>query len=188
MPADATPGGVTEVISREIRAGREKEYDEWFRRMLFIKRGAPGYLGTTVISPAGANPRVRYIVSRFRDAGALDSWRKAPERARLLEQVQEFATPYYDEATGLETWFGLPGRASFVPPPRWKIALITFGAAAVVNYTLRFLLGRFVGDWGLLLQTLLFTALLVVFLLFFVLPGLTRLLQGWLYPARPSVS
>ena len=183
MRADAPSEGVTEVISREIRAGREKEYDDWFRRMLAIKRGASGYLGTTVISPAGANPRVRYIVSRFRDAGALDSWRKAPERARLLEEVQEFATPYFDEATGLETWFGLPGRASFVPPPRWKIALITLGAAVAVNYTLRFLLDPFVSGWGLLLDTLLFTALLVVCLLSFVLPGLTRLLQGWLYPA-----
>lgn len=40
---------VTFVISKNIKLGYEKEYDNWLRRHLAIERKAPGYLGTTII-------------------------------------------------------------------------------------------------------------------------------------------
>jgi uncharacterized protein len=181
--ANTPDEGATEVISREIRAGHEREYDEWLRRMLTFKRQFPGYLGTTVIAPGGGESSLRYVVTRFRDKETLDSWRKSPGRARLIEEVREYSTPYFGAATGLETWFGLPGRPSFVPPPRWKMAIITLGAAIAISFTSRFLLDPYLSGWGLLLSTVFFTTVLVVFLLYLVLPGLTRLLRGWLYPA-----
>jgi uncharacterized protein len=175
--------GATELISREIRDGHETEYDEWLRRMLTLKRQYPGYLGTTVISPGGGKSSLRYVVTRFRDEETLESWRKSTDRARLLEEVREYSTPYFGAATGLETWFGLPGRGSFVPPARWKMTIITLVAAIAISFTSRFLLDPYLSGWGLLLSTLFFTTILVVSLLYLVLPGLTRLFRGWLYPA-----
>ena len=31
----------------------------------------------------------------------------------------------YEHLSGLETWFTLPGQRAIVPPPRWKMALVT---------------------------------------------------------------
>jgi antibiotic biosynthesis monooxygenase (ABM) superfamily enzyme len=35
---------VTSVISRSIRPGYEKDYDDWVQRYLALERKAPGYL------------------------------------------------------------------------------------------------------------------------------------------------
>ena len=46
---------VTSLISRSIKPGYEKDYDDWLRRFLEFERKALGYLGTTVVLPGGAN-------------------------------------------------------------------------------------------------------------------------------------
>ena len=43
---------VTSLISRSIKPGYEKDYDDWLRRFLEFERKALGYLGTTVVLPA----------------------------------------------------------------------------------------------------------------------------------------
>ena len=56
---------VTSVISRKIKPGHEKDYDDWLRRYLIYERKAPGYLGTTIILPGGSRSTLRYIIHRF---------------------------------------------------------------------------------------------------------------------------
>ncbi len=181
--SDTSEGGVTEVISHQIRPGRVKDFDDWLQRTLKVKDLSPGYLGTTVISPRGDESRRRYVVSRFRDQSALDAWRDSPERARLFDEVNAYAIPHLDNATGLETYFALPGRSSYVPPPRWKITAITLGASFLISLAAHFALDPLFVPLGLPISTFLFTAILVVLLAYVALPGLTRALQGWLYPA-----
>jgi uncharacterized protein len=57
----------TEVISRNITAGHEKDYDDWLKRFMAIERQFPGYLETTIIAPGGNVSSVRYIINRFAD-------------------------------------------------------------------------------------------------------------------------
>jgi uncharacterized protein len=175
--------GTTEVISHEIRPGRERDFDDWLRRILALKVRSPGYLGSTVISPSGGESRLRYVVTRFQDKASLEAWRKSPDRARFFEEVGTYAIPHLDQATGLETYFGLPGRSSFVPPPRWKITAVTLVASFLISLTARFLLDTYFVRLGPPLSTFRFTAILVIVLAYLALPALTRLLQGWLYPA-----
>lgn len=184
--SDTSKAGVTEVISHEIRPGRVKDFDDWLQRTLKVKDLAPGYLGTTVISSRGDESRRRYVVSRFRDQASLDAWRDSPGRARLFDEVNAFAVPRLDNATGLETYFALPGQPSYVPPPRWKITVVTLGASFLISLIAHYALDPFVAPWGLPLSTFLFTAILVFLLAYAALPGLTRLLSGWLYPEPHS--
>ena len=69
-----TPKEVTEVISRNIKPGREKDYDDWLRRYMILENKVPGYLGTTVIAPGGNTSSVRYIINRFSDKASMDAW------------------------------------------------------------------------------------------------------------------
>ena len=73
------PKEVTTVISRNIKAGHEKDYDDWLRRYMISEREVPGYLGTTIIAPGGSNSSVRYIVNRFADRTSLDAWENSDE-------------------------------------------------------------------------------------------------------------
>lgn len=44
---------VTSLISRSIKTGYEKDYDDWLMSFLEFERKALGYLGTTVVLPGG---------------------------------------------------------------------------------------------------------------------------------------
>src|SRR5208282_5147288 len=129
----AVPNEVTHVVRRTILPGHEKDYDDWLRRFLAVLRDTPGYLSTTVIVP-NENTNVRYIVHRFTDAASMEAWDDDETRHKLLEEVNRYSSPYYEHATGLETWFAIPGIHAIVPPPRWKMALVTFPAAYILSF------------------------------------------------------
>lgn len=168
--------GATEVISREIKAGRETDNDEWHRRFLEIKKKAPGYLNTTVIAPGGSKSGRRYIITRFKDKSSLENWQKSENRAKMLEEVNRYSTPNYASATGLETWFALPKLEGIKPPPRWKMALVTFAAAYMISWVANFFLNPIIGSWSLLASNLVITTILVLGLTYFAMPQLTKLL------------
>ena len=69
----------TDVISRNIEAGHEKNYDDWLQRFMISERQFPG-LGTTIIARGGNISTVRYIINRFADQASLDAWENSSER------------------------------------------------------------------------------------------------------------
>jgi antibiotic biosynthesis monooxygenase (ABM) superfamily enzyme len=73
---DNTSKTVTSVVSRSIRPGYEKDYDDWVQRYLALERKAPGYLGTTIILPGGTSSNVRYIIRRLTDKASMQVWQK----------------------------------------------------------------------------------------------------------------
>ncbi len=79
------PNEVTFVISRNIKPGYEKDYDDWLRRYLEIERKAPGYLGTTIIIPGGTNSAVRYIIVRYTDKTSMQEWLNSQQSLKLLD-------------------------------------------------------------------------------------------------------
>jgi antibiotic biosynthesis monooxygenase (ABM) superfamily enzyme len=50
---ERAPKEVTVVVSRKIKHGCEKDYDEWLRRLLILARKRPGYVGATTIMDDG---------------------------------------------------------------------------------------------------------------------------------------
>jgi len=78
---------VTSLISRTIKPGYEKDYDDWLRRFLEFERKALGYLGTTVVLPGGTNSNIRYIIRRFTDKASMKIWDNSPDVQKLLQEV-----------------------------------------------------------------------------------------------------
>ena len=175
---------VTTVICRKIRPGREKDYNDWVRRYLTLEREAPGYLGTTIIVPGGSQSPLRYIIRRFADKPAMEAWDNSGESLKLIEEANNYSTRHYETSTGLETWFTLPDlkTLSQSPPPRWKMAIIIFFAAYVIGSLSRYILTPFIGQWPILVNAVIYTAILVGTLTYFALPIGNRLLRNWLYP------
>jgi antibiotic biosynthesis monooxygenase (ABM) superfamily enzyme len=175
---------ITTVICRRVRPGHEKDYNDWVRRYLTLERKAPGYLGTTMIIPGGSKSPLRYIIRRFADKAVMERWDNSEESLRLLKEANDYSTRHYDTSTGLETWFKLPDlkTLSQSPPVRWKMAIVIFFAAYAISSLSRSILNPFIGQWPMLGDAVIYTAILVVSLTYFALPIANRVLRHWLYP------
>jgi len=175
---------VTTVICRKIRPGHEKDYNDWVRRYLTLEGKFPGYLGTTIIVPGGSKSPLRYIIRRFADKAAMETWDNSEESRKLIEEANDYSTRHYETSTGLETWFTLPDlkTLSQSPPPRWKMAIVIFFAAYAISSLSRYILTPFIGQLPILGNAVIYTAILVVSLTYFALPIGNRLLRHWLYP------
>ena len=169
----------TEVITRNIIPGHERDYDDWLRRFMISERQFPGYLETTVIAPGGNASSVRYIINRFANQASLDAWENSEESLKLLEEVNNYST--YQRVTGMETWFSLPNLKTIGPPPIWKMAIVSFIGAYSISLLAQYILGLYLGQ-SPLLNSVLMNMILVVGLTYFAMPLLSRLLRRWLYP------
>jgi uncharacterized protein len=170
---------VTEVISRNIAAGHEKDYDDWLQRFMISERQFPGYLGTTIIAAGGNTSSVRYVINRFADQASLDVWENSEAALLLIDEIKKYST--LQRVTGLETWFKLPNLKTIMPPPKWKMAIVSFIAAYSISSVAHYVLSIYLGQRPLLIE-LLMTITLVIGLTYFAMPLLSRLLRRWLYP------
>ncbi|MGA9840883.1 MAG: hypothetical protein WBQ25_01060 [Nitrososphaeraceae archaeon] len=177
---------VTVVVSRKIKRGCEKDYDEWLRRLLILGRKTPGYVGTTTIMDDGTDSAVRHIIYRFSNKASLDAWENSEQSRKLIEEVNNYSTPYLQRATGLETWFALPDLKAIVAPPKWKMAIVSFIAAYSISSVAHYILSIYLGQRPLLIN-LFMTIILVIGLTYFAMPLLSRLLRRWLYPKPKKV-
>ncbi|MFL6322384.1 MAG: hypothetical protein ACJ72Q_18170 [Nitrososphaeraceae archaeon] len=179
---------VTVVVNRKIKPGCEKDYDDWQRRYLMLGRKLPGYLGTTTIMEGSTgSAAIRHIIHRFRDKASLDAWDNSEELHKLIEEVNNYSTPYLQKATGMETWFTLPGSKAIVAPPKWKMAIVAFIGAYCISSLAQYILSFFVGHSPLLFN-LFMNIILVISLTYLAMPLLSILMRRWLYPKNVIVS
>jgi uncharacterized protein len=170
---------VTEVISRNIATGHEKDYDNWLHRFMMSEMQFPGYLGTTIIAPGGNTSSLRYVINRFSNQASLDAWENSEEAIRLMNEVSKYSTR--ERVTGLETWFSVPNLKTISAPPRWKMAIVSFIGAYCLSSVAQYILSFFFGQMPLV-TNLLMTIILAIGLTYFAMPLLSRLLSKWLYP------
>ena len=172
----------TVVVSVRIRPGCEKDYEEWLGRFLILERKVPGYLGTITIMKTGTNSNARHVIHRFKDKVSLEAWENSEDLRKLREESNKYCTPYPQKATGLETWFTVPDMKAIVPPPKWKMAIVTFIGAYCISSLASIVLSPFLALHPLLFD-LFKTITLVIGLTYFAMPLLSRLLRRWLYPS-----
>ena len=80
-PGDDPP--VTAVASRRVKAGREREFEEWVSGIFAAANTFPGYLGSEVLRPSDDPQDDEYkVVFRFDHASNLHAWEDYEERRR----------------------------------------------------------------------------------------------------------
>lgn len=173
------------VLERRAHPGAKEALDAWVKELIASAARSPALEGSSVITASGGE---YIILLRFASQADLDHWHSSPDVSALCRKADTVAAAPEKPAvqTGLETWFTLPGApAPPSPPPKWKMALVTWGAllpqvialSFIVPRTLPFPLGPAVS-----------TAIPVAMLAWVVMPRLTKLLYPWLYPStrKPS--
>ena len=91
--------------------------------------------------------------------------------------------------TGLETWFAVNSAVSrpMIPPPRYKMAIVTWIAIFFLIVIVNLLFGSFLASLSMLFRSLVLTVGLVILMTYAVMPRMTRLFSWWLYPKRQSL-
>jgi len=167
------------VIERLPRQGAEERLRVWAEQFVAEASRAPGHEGGSVLTGRGG-PHL--ILLRFASASALEAWQRSAVYGSLLRDAEAVSTAG-DESqiqSGLETWFTLPDRPTpMKPPPRWKMALVTWLALLPMVVALAFIFAPL--RLPFLLNASVSTAIPVVMLTWVIMPRVTRALYGWLY-------
>lgn len=128
--------------------------------------------------PPGSDSREFGILRTFADEKERDAFYASPmfkaweERARTLTEGE----PVYRQLHGLEAWFRAP-----TPPPRWKMAFVTFLGVFPTAMILTLALSPAIKSWPFIVRNVAFNACVVALLTWVVMPFLTRLLHHWLH-------
>lgn len=173
---------VTVMVARKALPGFETEFEAAVARTIAAACAFPGHLGATVFRPDEPGGEYR-VVFKFDHRSNLERWERSEERTRWYNQLDFLADggPQQQTLTGLEAWFTVPGAKAALPPPRWKMTLLTWAVVYPLITGLFYLIAPVTGTWRLPLRTLLTTALMVPMMTYLIMPGVSRLFKRWLY-------
>jgi antibiotic biosynthesis monooxygenase (ABM) superfamily enzyme len=181
--SDLDPPATVDILQR-VKPGCETAFEGVLAELIEAARSFEGHLGVNVFRPGDrANPEYR-IVFKFDRISHLQRWETSPLRQKLLARAQRLTVGEGQRTmiTGLETWFTLPRQPSLPPPPRYKMMVIS----GIAIYGLINLMTVLVVPWIAFLpaplRTLVVTVLMVALMTYVVMPSMTKLFAGWLYP------
>ena len=169
------------AITRRVKPGCEAEFQQGLQEFFQTSFAHGGVQGASMLTPTpGSDSREYGILRTFASETERDAFYESPmfkaweERARTLTEGE----PVYRQLHGLEAWFRSPGN----PPPKWKMAVATFIGVFPLAMILNLTLGPVISEWPFVPRNAAFNAFVVALLSWAVMPGVTRLLHGWLQP------
>lgn len=188
--AGQAKGAVTVLITRRVTAGHEAAFEQASNDMTAAARTFPGYLGGQLVRPEAdsesTDATLYNVVFAFDTEAHLQGWQESPVRSLALAAI----APHIEgqtmrQVSGLGHWFAAPTGPKQNPPPRWKVAVVTWLGICPTVFMLFVLLGELLAPWPLLPRVMMLTSLVVIIMTWVVAPQLTKLLKPWLYPAMP---
>jgi antibiotic biosynthesis monooxygenase (ABM) superfamily enzyme len=174
---------VTVAVIRVVKPGSEEAFERAIHDFVQRSLHLPGQLGVHILRPApGSGSREYGILRRFASAEARDEFYRLPLFNEWRQEVAGLVEgePRYEHLSGLETWFTLPGQRAIVPPPRWKMALVTAVGVWPASMLVPWLLTPLIRGLPSALQALLVAVGIVILLTWVIMPALVRILKRWL--------
>jgi antibiotic biosynthesis monooxygenase (ABM) superfamily enzyme len=171
-------------VTRRVKPGHEAFYEQFLEEIIAAASAFPGHMGVEVFRPQSTSAGEYRIVYRFDTAQHLRQWLDSDEHAAWLERAEPHAIgPVRTRfVTGLESWFTLPSQPGTTPPPPYKMALLTWITIFPLITLLVELSAPLLDDLSPVLRLAITTAVTVPLMTWVVMPRVTRLLRGWLYP------
>ena len=181
---------VTVSVFRRVKPPSVRDFEEFLSAIINASMTFEGHLGTNVFRNSDPNNPEYMIVFKFDRRSNLRRWEESQCRRQWLARIESLTigSPAIEVLTGLETWFTISPRQLIVPPPRYKMAALTWIAIFPLVNIINLLLGSILNSLPSLLRSLFMTALLVTLMTYVVMPRITRLFSRWLYPRRQFLS
>ena len=183
-PAAGSPPPAAIAIRRRVTPGREAAFAEAVQGAAHAASTFPGYVSSEVLRPPDAAGEWQFIL-RFDSPATLRAWEESAVSQGWRARADGLtAAPRVERVNGLEAWFTLAGQES--PPPKWKTAVLSaLGIYPMILFVFPRLapLTDGLAPW---LGQLVSVLLVMPVMTWGVMPLLTRLFSGWLYPAKPT--
>jgi uncharacterized protein len=180
---------VTIFVRQEVKAQVVDQFEKWLHIIAVDAMTFEGHLGVNVIRPSLGSLEYT-VIFRFRTPAQLRAWLDSDMRARRLSEAQPFfvADRHVEELSGLEAWFTLPDRPTAAPPPRYKMALVTFLAVFSLLMVIPRLGAPLLVSLPPVARMLVVSATMITLMTYGVMPVLVRVLHSWLYPGTATRS
>ena len=111
---DPTDGPVTTTVTRRVKPGHERFYDQFLEGIIAAATQFPGHLGVEVFRPESASAGEYRVVYRFDTGERLRAWLDSHEHAAWVQRAEAHVIgPMRTQfLTGLESWFTLRATAA----------------------------------------------------------------------------
>jgi antibiotic biosynthesis monooxygenase (ABM) superfamily enzyme len=176
------------LVSRRVKPGYEAEFERLMKQFIDAAANFPGCLGAQLVHPGDevdVEDSLYHAVLAFENPDSLRAWQNSSERLQWLTEASAYieGQAMVREVSGLAHWFQTSTNPTQAPPPRWKVAVVTWLGIFPTVYLLFLLLSDVLAPWPLLPRIMVITVLVVTLMTWLVAPQLTRLLKPWLYPS-----
>lgn len=138
-----------------------------------------------IVPPPGVESREFGILGTFADGAQRDAFYSSPMYLNWKQRAREFTEgdPEIRELTGLEAWFR---NSDEPPPPRWKMALLTWVAVWPVSMIIPAALLPFVSPFLHPIPAAgTISAGIVIILTWGAMPLLVKVAHPWLQKRNP---
>ncbi|MDB5176962.1 MAG: antibiotic biosynthesis monooxygenase [Candidatus Saccharibacteria bacterium] len=175
---------VTAVFSWRIGRGNAEIFEHMMHDIHKVARTFPGHMGVTTLKNP-TDEQSYQTVLRFDTVAHLDEWLISPIRHEMLKPLLKYGqVDTSSKATGLETWFEIPGQ-HVTSPPRWKMVAVTFVAIYPVSLLYTLFIAPFFADMTVPIRSIGLSIIAPLLLTYLLMPFLTqRVFKRWLY--KPS--
>ncbi|MFM7603542.1 MAG: hypothetical protein ACKO7R_20470 [Pseudanabaena sp.] len=176
---------VTVVISRRVKPECKAEFELFLSGITDACEKFHGYLGSNIFPPVNSEDPEYRIIFKFDRLSNLRNWEASPERKYWFDIAESLtiSPPQIQVLTGLETWFTLSGNPSITPPPRYKMTVVTWLAVFPLITFISLILKQQLAILPLVFRVAIITAIAVPTMSYLVMPQMTKLFSGWLYPS-----
>ncbi|MFE4764385.1 antibiotic biosynthesis monooxygenase [Bacillus mycoides] len=174
---------VTTIVTWEIQEGREKQFETWRHEIEAAATKFPGHLGVNLIVPNNGS-REYTVIFRFDTYEHLRAWQESDIRQDLLKKAEQFQStnPTYKTESSLAYWFVTPKTP--VPPPKWKMSIVTLLGVWPLSILVPMLLGPIIINMNTILASFCVAACIVSLLSWVVMPILAKIFHPWLQNNR----
>ncbi len=170
------------AITRKIKPGCQAEFQTALKEFFTTSFGHAGVQGASMlVPPPGSSSPEFGILRTFANERERDDFYASPMFQAWEDRIKPLidGEPVYRDLNGLEAWFRSPHN----PPPRWKMALLTWLAVWPVSMAVP---AAFKPLFGSSVPGFIFAGAvaggIVLVLTWVAMPLLVKLTKGWLHP------
>ncbi len=171
--------GVTVVVTRVVRPGKDAEFAEWAEESNATVARFEGHLATVRLHD---DQGLHHLVYLFDTVGHLRAWEDSDDRAELIRRGNRLSEQRRTISDGLNSWFTVPATST-----SWKSFVLTWAAVYPILLVLASLVAWLAPGLPQPLQLAISSITLTALLTWVILPRLNHKARPWLFRgAQPT--
>lgn len=175
------------AITRQVKPGMERAFEEALREFARESLRAPGTTGVHLIGPVPGSVSGEYgILRSFESDAACQAFYDSEMFRQWDDEASQFVIGGWTRRRlqGLEAFFqGVEGG----PPPKWKMAVVTWLGVFPAVLLWSWVVPKVLSGGPSLITTAIVNAFVVATLAWVAMPLLTRVFSTWLSSSRRDI-